>query len=76
MLKTGTLLVFTNCTNIIPCNSKKNWNLLKTIYQHPHHIDLFVGGLAEKPVRGAIVGPIFGKIIALQFKYLMDGDRF
>ena len=56
-------------------NRKKNWDLLKTIYQHPHHIDLFVGGLAEEAMKGAIVGPLFGKILALQFKYLKDGDR-
>jgi len=54
---------------------KKNWDLLRTIYQHPHHIDLFVGGLAEDAMKGAIVGPLFGKIIALQFKYMKDGDR-
>ena len=61
---------------VIILNRKKNWDLLKTIYQHPHHIDLFVGGLAEDAMKGAVVGPLFGKIIALQFQYLKDGDRF
>ena len=39
-------------------------------------VDLFVGGLAEAPSSGAIVGPTFACIIGDQFKLLMDGDRY
>ena len=48
---------------------------LQGIYQHPHHIDLFVGGLAEEKIDGGIVGKVFAEIIAEQFKRLMYGDR-
>ena len=56
--------------------SQEKWDLLKTIYQHPHHIDLFVGGLAETPVSGGLTGPVFNAMKIKQFKALMDGDRF
>src|SRR5450830_393586 len=39
-------------------------------------LDLFIGGLAERHARGAIVGPTFQAIIARQFEHLRDGDRF
>ena len=53
-----------------------NWNLLKGIYKHPHHIDLFVGGFAEKPYNGGLVGATFHGIIKDQFHRLRNGDRF
>ena len=56
--------------------SKANWDILQTIYRHPSHIDLFVGGLAEDQIDGGQVGQVFAKIIAIQFKNLMDGDRY
>lgn len=48
----------------------------RSIYQHVDDIDLFSGGLAERPVRGGIVGPVFACIIAQQFQNLRQGDRF
>ena len=56
--------------------SQNNWNILKTIYNHPHHIDLFVGGLAESPHSDGLTGKTFSAIIAKTFKKLKDGDRF
>ena len=54
----------------------ENWEVLKKIYHHPQHIDLFAGGMAEKPYRGGLTGATFNGIKGRQFKALKDGDRF
>ncbi|XP_031551641.1 peroxidasin homolog [Actinia tenebrosa] len=50
--------------------------ILKKVYKHPDDIDLFVGGLYEKPLRGAVLGRVFSFILADQFQRLRRGDRF
>lgn len=73
-----------------PCGLSpiKSWNDLDNVmgprsaqrirlaYKNIEDIDLFVGGLAERPVSGGLVGPIFSCIIAQQFSNLRKGDRF
>ena len=39
------------------------------------NLDLFVGILAEPPVRNGVVGELGARIIGQTFKNLRDGDR-
>ena len=49
---------------------------LTEAYGDVNEIDLWVGGLSESHVDGALVGPTFHAILKDQFERLRDGDRF
>ncbi len=49
---------------------------LARVYGEINHVDLFIGGLAEKHAPGAEVGRTFQMIIAGQFAAVRAGDRF
>ena len=49
---------------------------LADVYTSVDDIDLWIGGLAEDPVSGSQLGPLFQEILIRQFTALRDGDRF
>ena len=56
--------------------SLSSWRLLSELYHTKDDIDLYVGGLSEYPLSGAISGPTFNCMKSIMFKRLKDGDRF
>jgi len=48
---------------------------LKAAYGDVNKVDLWIGGLAETHLAGAMVGQTFDLIISKQFEALRDGDR-
>jgi peroxidase len=56
-------------------NDKATVDALKAGFGTIDKVDLWTGGLAEKSVKGALLGETFGKIVADQFQDLRDGDR-
>lgn len=48
---------------------------LQQVYGSVDNVDLFMGGLAEDHVSGAMVGSTFDAILTQQFTALRDGDR-
>jgi len=57
-------------------NRRQRDNLQRIFGSVNLHIDLYPGAIAERPVRGKLVGPTFGCLIKKQFENLRDGDRF
>jgi hypothetical protein len=51
-------------------------NFSLSTYSEPEDIDLWTGGLSERPLHGSMVGETFGCLLAQQFRDLRFGDRF
>lgn len=51
-------------------------NKLADVYGNVNTMDVYIGGLAEDPVPGSMLGELFHTIVTLQFEALRDGDRF
>ncbi|CAG7729964.1 unnamed protein product [Allacma fusca] len=59
-----------------PVVSPRKIPLLEQIYESVDDIDLFIGGIFETPLEGALVGPTFVCIIGDQFVRAQKADRF
>lgn len=46
------------------------------LYAHPDDIDLWSGGISERKLPGALIGPTFACIVARNFANIRRGDRF
>ncbi|MEH6405250.1 MAG: peroxidase family protein [Sneathiella sp.] len=49
---------------------------LASVYENVDDVDAWVGGLAEDPSNGGMLGELFSTIVADQFMRLRDGDPF
>jgi peroxidase len=49
---------------------------MRSVYESVDDVDLYVAGLAEKPLPNAALGPTFAGIFAAQFLNLRRTDRF
>ncbi|KAI1289157.1 Chorion peroxidase [Halotydeus destructor] len=63
-------------SDLLGTMSNKTVTRLENVYDHVDDIDLWTAGVAEFPLPGALVGPVFGCLIAEQFANLRKGDRF
>lgn len=50
--------------------------IIRDSYKNIEDIDLYTGGLAEVPSKGAVVGPTFACLIGRQMFYYKTGDRY
>lgn len=46
-----------------------------SLYKHPNNIDVWLGGLVERPLPDSRTGPLFACLIGKQMKALREGDR-
>ncbi len=49
---------------------------LADVHGNVDNVDVYIGGLAEDPLPGSMLGELFHTIVTLQFEALRDGDRF
>ena len=56
--------------------SSDSVRVLRRTYASVEDIDLYTGGLAEVPTKGAVVGPTFACLIGRQMFYYKTGDRY
>lgn len=65
-----------NFDDLITIAKRDTLKRIASVYKHVEDIDLYTGGLAEKPLPGAMVGPTFACLLGRTFDHLRRGDRF
>ncbi|KAI1710068.1 heme peroxidase domain-containing protein [Ditylenchus destructor] len=60
----------------IVADPKRILPILSRHFKYVEDVDLFLLGLAEKPLKGSLVGPTLGCILAMQFQKVKRGDRY
>ncbi|CAL8121494.1 unnamed protein product [Orchesella dallaii] len=63
-------------SDLSPIIAPRKISSLEEIYGSVDDIDLFIGGIHETPLEGAVVGPTFACIIGDQFVRSKRGDRY
>ena len=56
--------------------SSSQVEMLRQVYSHVDDVDLYLGGLMEKPMPGSLLGQTFSCIVADQMFRAVVGDRF
>ncbi|KAJ8316160.1 hypothetical protein KUTeg_006174 [Tegillarca granosa] len=69
-------LYFTTGPGGLVDHKDEDVKLLQTAYGKTEFIDLFTGGLSEKHLPGANVGPTFSCILAKQYRITKVADRY
>lgn len=62
--------------DLTPVMANGTAHLYSRLYKHVDDIDLWSGGVSERRLPGAQVGPTFACMIARQFANIKRGDRF
>ena len=68
--------VIEDFADLIPIFGEDVVPLFEEAYETVDQIDLWIGGLAEIAIEGALLGPTLGAIVSDQFARLRDYDRF
>jgi len=51
-------------------------NRMKQVYGHVDNVELYTGGIAERPVKDSLLGPTWWCIVGYQFQVLKKADRY
>jgi len=66
----------TSFDHLLPRTPLEVVSAMKSVYESVYDVDLYIGGVTEKPLPNAELGPTFAGIFALQFLNLKRTDRF